>query len=181
MSEISFKLLALLNELLDKNKIESGKIILNKNFHEYIPFVQEIIEYNSLYANNKNIKIITDFPNESVLKYFDKMHMERVLNNLLSNAIKYSKSGSAVTVKVTVNKGNYLLTEVIDEGVGIPDTEFKKILSYLSKASTQLTSGETNHGLGLAIVKNVIEAHGGSITVKSIPDKGSNFYFSLPF
>ena len=123
------------------------------------------------------IKIDRDLPQIQC----DANKIEQVLNNLLSNAIKYSFSKSNILVEVRINEAEqHILTIVKDQGQGIPEEELGKVFEPFQKTSVQATMREKSSGLGLAIVKKMIEAHDGTIGVKSIVGEGSEFFFTLP-
>lgn len=105
--------------------------------------------------------------------------MTQVMNNLISNAIKYSYPNTNIKIEVT-RSDDYILTEIIDEGQGIPRDEMENLFKKFHKTSVKTTAGERSTGLGLAITKKIVEGHGGKINVTSIVNKGSTFYFTLP-
>jgi len=109
----------------------------------------------------------------------DDGKINQVLNNLIGNAIKYSYPESKITIRV-FKEDAQVVTQVIDEGQGIPEKEIEGLFNPFKRASVQPTSGETSHGLGLAIVKKIIEGHNGRVGVTSKSGKGSVFYFTLP-
>lgn len=179
IKDISFNTLAVLKNLLNVSVIESGKIDLKIENHNYIDFIKKQIVYNQIIAKNKSIIILFETNLESVNMLFDTHYLSEITSNLLSNAIKYSYNGSNIVVKVSKIE-NLVLTEIIDKGKGIPINEQEKLFSYFQKSSTQPTDGESSTGLGLAIAKQIVDLHKGTIGLKSVLNEGSNFYFSLP-
>lgn len=109
----------------------------------------------------------------------DEGQIIQVLNNLIGNAIKYSYPDSEVTIKI-FKEDNQIITQVIDQGQGIPKEELENVFLMFQKTSTKPTAGESSHGLGLAIVKKIVEGHEGQIAVKNNQGNGSTFYYSLP-
>ncbi len=109
----------------------------------------------------------------------DKIKVEQVINNLITNAIKFSFPKSDVEINV-IPQQDKMLTRIIDHGIGIQSDELEKIFKAFKSGSKKGTLGEEGTGLGLAISKKIIEAHGGSIGVKSQSGKGSEFWFTLP-
>ncbi|WP_371823822.1 sensor histidine kinase [Lentimicrobium sp. L6] len=97
----------------------------------------------------------------------------------MGNAIKYSYSAKRIWVKVQI-QDNSILTHVIDEGQGIPENELPNVFKAYKTTSSKPTDDEKSTGLGLAIVKKIVEAHQGSISVKSTAGIGSEFTFTLP-
>ena len=172
-------MLQLINDLLDISKIESGKLDLKKNEIDYIAFVERNIRMNEYFAQNKDIGIVSEFGIQQQILSFDDGKIDQVLNNLIGNAIKYSNPGTTITVKVFV-ENNQIVTQIIDNGQGIPEQEINDIFRPFKKTSVRPTNGESSHGLGLAIVKKIIEGHKGEVGVSSVVGTGSNFYFTLP-
>ena len=179
INRISNNSLRLVDNLLNVSQIELGILQLNIQQHDYVYFVNNIILFQQLLASNKKIKIELHCDHTDIYFGYDEIHIEQVINNLLMNAFKYSKPGSRIKIKISKTDAG-VLTEIIDEGVGIPENEIGKLFNFFQKTSAKPTSGEKGNGLGLAISKKIITAHGGTIHVKSIAGKGSNFYFFLP-
>jgi len=179
INRISKNSLRLVDNLLNVSQIEMGVLQLSIQQHDYIDFVQNIIVFQQLLADNKNITIEFDCTFEEIYFGYDEAHIEQVLNNLVMNALKYSYPGSIITIRVSKTDMG-VLTEVIDNGVGIPGNEIGNLFNFFQRTSAKATSGEKGSGLGLSICKKIITTHGGSIHVKSVEGKGSNFYFYLP-
>ena len=126
----------------------------------------------------KEIAILSSFDDvPDVL--FDANRVSQVFDNLMSNAIKFSPHGSKIYVKM-YKKDQMIAVDVKDEGPGIPEEERSLLFGEFQQLSSQPTGGEKSTGLGLAIVKKTIEAHQGTITVKSETGKGSTFTFAVP-
>ena len=180
IKDLSSNTVAVLDNLLDISKIESGKIELSLQSEDLIDFINKHIHLNQRLAKQKQIAINYRSNLKKLITKFDKKHLSEVIDNLLSNAIKYSKPNSEIVVKVSQMGKNKVLTEIIDSGEGIPLAEQKKLFHYFQTASTRPTAGEKSTGLGLAIAKQLINLHKGEIGLKSSEKKGSNFYFTLP-
>lgn len=179
ITRVSSEMLNLLNDFLDISKIEAGKLDLKKEETDYIQVVEKNIKMNSFIAQNKKIKIVHEFEMSEQILSIDRGKIDQVLNNLISNAIKYSYPDTTIIVKV-FRESNQIVTQVIDQGQGIPENEVDGIFSLFQKTSIRPTGGENSHGLGLAIVKKIIEGHEGEVGVTSELGKGSVFYFTLP-
>jgi signal transduction histidine kinase len=134
---------------------------------------------NELLARGKGIEIIRNLGSQKLIVSIDEEKINQVLNNLIGNAIKYSYPKSTITVKV-VKENNQFVTQVIDNGQGIPEKELDGLFNPFKQTSVKPTSGEASHGLGLAIVKKIIEGHNGHVGVTSEFGKGSVFSFTLP-
>jgi signal transduction histidine kinase len=169
----------LIEDILDYSKIEAGRIELQKVRTDYNSLVLDNLRINSLIAEQKGINITSDLePGLSNIE-LDQKKIEQVLHNLLSNAVKYSGRDSGITVTTRKDKGG-VMTVVRDQGQGIPEEELHRLFQPFQRTSVRSTSGEASTGLGLAIVKRIVEAHGGSIGVRSRVGEGSEFYFYLP-
>lgn len=180
IKETSTNSLAILENLLDISKIESGKIILKIKEQDYIPFIRNQITLNQMLAKNKDIVISFKSQKENLLIDFDEHYLTEVINNLLSNAIKYSNRNTEIVVNISTQNNN-VITEVIDNGIGIPFAEQQNLFKYFQTTSSQPTEGEKSTGLGLAITKQIIILHNGTIGVESEQNRGSKFYFTIPF
>lgn len=172
--------LVVLHNLLDVSKIESGKIELKLKPQEYISFVKNIVDLNQVLANPKKIKISLQTQINDVVFHFDEHYLSEVLDNLLSNAMKFSPYNSEIIVKISTTNDDQILTEVIDNGKGIPKAEQDNLFKYFQTTSVTPTAGEQSTGLGLAVSKKIILLHGGEIGVESDQNQGSIFFFTLP-
>lgn len=176
---LSTDTMSVLKNLLNVSVIESGKVELKIQQHDYIDFIQKQVLYSTIIAKNKSIVIDFSTSIESIAIPFDTHYLGQVIGNLLSNAIKYSYSESVIKVIVTL-ENNFVTTKIVDQGKGIPEQEQLTLFSYFQKTSTQPTDGESSTGLGLAIAKQIVNLHQGTIGLQSKINKGSTFYFSIP-
>jgi signal transduction histidine kinase len=179
IKKTSKKSLTIIENLLDVSKIESGQLIIQKKHQDFIHFVKNQIYINRILAQNKEIEIVLITDYEQVLLDFDEHYFSEVIDNLLSNAIKYSNRNTEIQVIVSVNN-NRLRTEVVDNGIGISETEQQNLFKYFQTTSSRPTEGEESTGLGLAISKQIVNLHQGSIGVRSAKNQGSTFFFELP-
>ncbi|HEY5563654.1 MAG TPA: hybrid sensor histidine kinase/response regulator [Clostridiaceae bacterium] len=179
ITDSSKYLLDLINDILDVSDIETGKLSLNLESINYIPFLNKAISIERELAKNKNITVISQMKIESSSTLsMDKIKISQVINNFLENAIKYSSPFGKVIIKVE-DDGDYITTKVIDGGAGIPESQRDRLFKIFSKTSTTPTGGEKSHGLGLYISKKIIEAHHGIIGLEDNLNSGSIFYFKL--
>ena len=160
----------LVENYLNVSKIESGKLDLAIEPVDIVEIIRDVV---SLYS--PRTKFIDSGGHSLVLA--DRDYLERVIVNLVVNALKFSPEDSEVLVGMRKEK-DMLVTFVEDRGIGIPASELPFIFEKYRRGS--LGRKEEGSGLGLFIVKSVIEGHGGSIWVESVPGKGSIFSFSLP-
>jgi signal transduction histidine kinase len=167
--------LRLIDTLLDVNRLKTGKIILQKVRIKARAFVAAQIESIQSLAEQKNISLVNETP-EDVEMFVDPGLYARVIGNLLSNAIKFSMPGGAVTVFIP--EGSRSLA-VRDSGVGI-DPRIAPHLLTGSRKTTLGTAGEKGTGLGLFHSGEIVRAHGGFLSFRSEPGKGSVFIATLP-
>jgi signal transduction histidine kinase len=179
IGSISAGALSLLNNILDISQIEAGTLKVQKEKQEYLGLVREVVQMNKPIAGEKEQQIEVVSSKQELWLTYDKTYVSQVLMNLLTNAIKFSFKESVIRVIIKEEEG-FVVTKVVDQGVGIRDEDKEKIFKAFEKAQNQPTAGERSSGLGLAIVKKVIEAHGGKIGVKSTYGQGATFYFTLP-
>jgi PAS domain S-box-containing protein len=169
---------ALLENLLQWSRIQTGRVEYEPNdFFIYEKINQAIHLLNSS-AEKKEIKIINGV-DPSVAVFADDSMIYSVLQNLLSNAIKFSFNFGIVTFSSEI-EGNKVLISITDNGIGISEENLNKIFRIDVPHTTLGTNNEKGNGLGLIICKEMIEYNKGEITVRSIPNKGTNFTFSLP-
>ena len=178
-------LMGLINDILDFNKIDSGKVELEMAQFDVRNLVHRIIHSHSFLANEKRLKL-SCLVDESIPQILigDSLRLGQVLNNLLSNAIKFTDKGF---VKVSLSSESFHENEVEikfefeDTGIGIPESKRKTIFEAFTQASSSTSRKYGGTGLGLAIVKRLVELFGGDISVKPRPGGGSVFEFSLVF
>jgi signal transduction histidine kinase len=143
--------------------------------------LKEAIELNILFfedqANKKNLSLINQCPLKIV--HIDKNHLEIILRNFTSNAIKFSNEDSSILFKV-IDLEDFVEVFVIDEGIGLSESQIKQILNKSAMKSTSGTIGEKGIGLGLLLTKEFIEINGGSLHLKSELNKGTSMSFTIP-
>ena len=171
--------LNLIHDFLDISKIEAGIFDLNLSEQEYVSYIKTNIIQNEMLAKNKSQEIIVNTSKNSFYATFDKNKIQQVINNLLSNAIKYSFPNTKIIIDISV-QNDEIVTQIIDQGQGIPEKELSKLFRPFQTTSAKATANEKSTGLGLAIVKKIVEAHHGTIRVESTVGKGSTFIFAIP-
>lgn len=174
------RLVRLINNLLDLAKMESGTFKLQK---EWVS-VQQVAEAcaDSLLglAQTAGVNLQIHRPQEEIEALLDQDRIQQVVTNLMSNAIKYSPRGGAVTIAYHVTSDKYLEIDIIDRGPGIAQHDQELIFEKFRQATQPESKLVKGTGLGLAITKALVEEHGGIVSVRSEPGKGSTFYFTLP-
>ncbi len=177
-------LLSLVNDLLQINKIEENKVVLENSTLNLEDEIHMVSESLSFIATRNNNKIITEI-DSSIPEYLigDKLRLSQILMNLVSNALKFTQNGEVyIRVKLQNFEGtlSHIQFEVKDTGVGIPQKDLNKIFEKF----VQIDRKEDDYqgaGLGLSIVKKLVEIFGSEIFVESEESKGTRFYFTIAF
>lgn len=173
------ELITMVKNLLDLSKIESGDIIQDKEPLNLNQIVNKVVEIMLPQAEKKGITLEFQPFEPLPLVDADMNSMEGVFTNLISNGIKYTECGGKVVVKSMV-KGGYVQVDVVDTGIGIAPEDLPRIFDKFYRVKTEKTRKIMGSGLGLSIVKSIVEAHLGSVEVKSEPGKGTAFSVFLP-
>ena len=177
-------LLAVVNDILDYYKIESGNLHLEKNNFNITEVFERVINIMQFDADKKNLTLIyrPDFKNINTVNG-DSLRLQQVLLNLLSNAIKFTEKGTVTINSEWIEKtDSYVLKcSVIDTGIGINEQELQNIFLDFTQADSSITRKYGGTGLGLPICKKIIESQNGIISVTSTLEKGSCFYFEIPY
>ena len=182
LTRASLKILSLVDmasDLLDLSKIESGLISLEKKPIQFNDLIHEQVIFHMETARTKQIDILFDPSPDLPPAHANQQNMEEVLSNLITNAIKYTPEGGKIHLASTVEDG-YLCISVTDTGMGIPPEDLDLVFTRFYRVKNEKTRYITGTGLGLAIVKSIVEAHHGTIEVKSTLDKGSVFSVYIP-
>ena len=171
------RMLQLVNDLLDIEKIEAGKWDLKLQKTPISSIINRSIEMIQFQADDRKITISASKSDKEIVADADRL--ARVLVNLLSNAIKFSPRSSTITIN-TVELPGSVEIRVIDQGRGVPADAISKLFDRFQQVDIDDSAIHGGSGLGLAISKAIVEAHGGVIGVESEVGKGSTFWFRLP-
>lgn len=169
----------LIDGLLDISRIESGKIEMKMEELKIRGLIDTVFDVVRPQAKEKDIEIKVDIPAEVTQLWADKGQIERVLLNLLNNAIKFTSEGGKVIIRA-MEKDGYVQIDVSDTGIGIAETDLKKIFTEFYRADNPINQKIKGTGLGLSLTRRIIEANKGKIWVTSKLGKGSTFSFTLP-
>lgn len=172
--KLSDKLLGLLKNLLNVNRIESGNYNYKFESVNLNDTINEIVRMYIAPADEKNIPIEVDVPNKGLKIKADRYSLEQILSNLISNGIKFTYPGKKVYVSASETDKKIIL-EIKDEGQGVKPGEISKLFEKFAKISSKPTGGELSTGLGLSIVKKLTEIMKGEISVTSEIGKGTKF------
>jgi signal transduction histidine kinase len=172
-------LIELVNDLLDASKLESGTMRLDAATIELGGLVSELREQMQPLAREKEIALGEDVPEDLPPLRADRAKLRRVLVNLVSNALKFTPKGGRVRLGAS-REGAFVRVSVADTGVGIPREDLHDIFDKYAQARSRATRSEKGTGLGLYITRQLVELHGGKISVQSEVGKGSTFSFTIP-
>lgn len=173
----SGRMLMLINDLLDIEKMESGMLVLDKAPVSITSLFEECCCTASPLASEKKVELCFE-PNSACI-LVDSFRIHQVLVNLLSNAIKFSPQNSKIRLVSNMVPG-WTEISVIDQGRGIPEELIDKIFDRFRQVKESDAKAHSGSGLGLAICKALVELHGGNIFATSVPNKGSTFTFRIP-
>ncbi|MFD1001691.1 two-component regulator propeller domain-containing protein [Ohtaekwangia kribbensis] len=183
------KMMSLVNELMDFNKIESGSLKLNPRHGELIEFITSVASLFRDIADKRNITFSVRTQLTSLKGWFDRDKLERMLVNVLSNAFKFTADGGQITVIVNANftsvsqtipAARCLELVIVDNGIGMSSEELPRIFDkfYQAKSASKVTNPGT--GIGLSLTRALVALHRGTITAESLPDKETKFIITLP-
>ncbi|MCU9811711.1 sensor histidine kinase [Paraclostridium sp. AKS81] len=173
------RLLELITNLMDIEKIEYGKYKINKTKQDIV----EVIENEALRLKNhvecKGIDLIIDPEIEEKIVSFDKIEIKRCIENLISNAVKYTPEGGTIELGIK-DHINEVEIYVKDNGIGIDEEHKKIIFDRFRQVVDANEEIQNSSGLGLTITKEIVNLHGGEIYIESEFGKGSKFIIILP-
>lgn len=175
----SYRLIKLVNNLIDITKIDAGYIKPSFNLLEIVSLIEDTTQSIGIYAEAKGVNLIFDTDIEEKCIYCDGEKIERILLNLLSNALKFTPEGGTINVFFS-DKGSSIEFSVKDTGIGIKD-EFKdKIFERFTQVDKSLSRNTEGSGIGLSLTKALVDMHNGSIKVESRFGYGSEFIVNIP-
>ena len=188
----------IINDILDINKIEAGKMVFNYRTMNIHTVIENVKNNFDCVAKEHSIDFSVQEQGDLPDIYADSQRLEQVLTNLVSNAIKFTPEGKKITItselknaddiapnsnfkdEMSTLSGDYVLLSVKDEGIGIKQENINKAFDMFTQIENSLTRKVGGTGLGLSIAKQLIKAHKGIIWCESEENKGSNFYVALP-
>ncbi|ENK0557755.1 PAS domain S-box protein [Clostridium botulinum] len=174
-----YRLMKLINNLLDTTKLDSGYLKLNLVNYNIVSLIEEITLSVTSYAESKGINIIFDTNVEEKIIAVDPDKIERIILNLLSNSIKFTNVGGNIFVNI-IDCGESVYIHVKDTGVGIPSDKLESIFERFFQVDKTLKKNKEGTGIGLHLVKSFVEMHKGEVTITSELGKGTEFIIKLP-
>lgn len=179
MKQNCYRLVRLVNNLIDITKIDSRYFELSLENYNITDVIEEICLSVASYIESKSLNFTFDTEVEEKIIACDPNIVERILLNLLSNAIKFTSPGGQITVNI-YDDGDFIKILVKDTGIGIPLDKQHMVFERFMQVDKSLSRNKEGSGIGLSLVKSLVELHGGSIEVKSKINYGSEFIFTLP-
>ncbi|MBN2709045.1 MAG: hypothetical protein JXR46_08370 [Calditrichaceae bacterium] len=184
------KVLKLIDNFLTASKLEAGKFSIKTEVNSLNALIEAIYEHHLILAKKKEIELKHDLDARMSLMEFDKIRIEQVITNYVSNALKFTKKNGTITIRSLLTEEKNKLTgenmpvvqvSVTDTGVGIPIEEQAKVFSKYEQTEAGKDASLKGTGLGLAICKEIVSLHNGRVWLESQQEKGSTFYFSIPY
>jgi len=174
------RLSSIINDLLDVQKFEAGKFVLQLKPVDLVDLVQQAISASNAYAHKYqvHVKLHADLATPLTVNA-DALRIRQVVDNLLSNAIKFSRPGGSVEVELS-GDAQQVKVAITDHGVGIPESFHKRVFDKFSQADASDSRTQEGTGLGLTICKKIVESHQGHIGFVSEEQQGSCFWVTLP-
>ena len=175
----SERLVRIINDILDIEKIESGKLTLNLQSIDVAPFLQHALEVHQAYGQKYQVQFVLDPFHDTLHISADPDRLQQVMANLLSNAAKFSPTGAEVRVRAKPEPTRVRF-EVEDHGSGIPEEFRSRIFGKFAQADGSASRRFEGTGLGLSITRQLVLAMGGTIGFNSVEGQGTTFHFDLP-
>jgi signal transduction histidine kinase/response regulator RpfG family c-di-GMP phosphodiesterase len=175
----SRRLLRLVNQLLDLQRLDAGRMQPSFRPCDLVGFCYSTAESFRAYCDKKGLHLITQLQ-ECPLLYLDIERFDKVIYNLLSNAVKFTPEGGTITLTVEP-AGAHCLLQVKDTGIGIRTEQIPYLFERFHQAEGSASRSYEGSGLGLALVKELVELHGGQISVESVYGEGTTFTVWLHF
>jgi PAS domain S-box-containing protein len=179
MKQNCYRLLRLVNNLIDITKIDARFLELDLEECNIVSLIEDITLSVSKYMENKSLNLIFDTDVEEKFLWCDPNKIERIILNLLSNAVKFTKPFGSIFVTL-YDKDQSLVISVKDTGIGIENDKLDMIFERFKQVNKSFTREQEGSGIGLSLVKALVILHNGSIEVKSIYGSGTEFIIEIP-
>lgn len=174
-----FRLLKLINNLIDSTKLEAGFFNINIKNHDIVSCVEDITMSICEFAEKNKISITFDTEEEEKIIAFDLNHLERILLNILSNSIKFNRENGNIDVNMGFDE-KYVNISIKDTGIGIPKDKIGLLFDRFKKINNRLTKVNEGSGIGLFIANELVKINGGEMKVNSELGEGTEFIIKIP-
>lgn len=175
----SERLTLLINDILDMEKIEAGKMDFQFQPMDLASLVERAVEANRGFGEAYDVKFVLNEPPKTMIVNGDEGRLMQVMGNLMSNAAKFSPKGAEVELAL-LEDANYFRITVSDYGPGIPEDFRSKIFDKFSQVDSSNTRQKGGTGLGLSISQAIVQRHGGFIDFNTVTDEGTTFFVDFP-
>jgi two-component system phosphate regulon sensor histidine kinase PhoR len=175
----ALRLNALLTDLIEISKIESGQLKFSFRYFDIVGLISEIVATMEIRGSKRGINLVVETPNGDALTvYGDKERLTQVLTNLIDNAVKYNRENGTVTISAA-KVDNQVQLSIADTGIGIPEADVDRVFERFFRVDKARSRAVGGTGLGLSIVKHILEAHDTQARVTSEQGVGTTFSFKL--
>jgi len=173
IEESGVHLLQIINDILDIAKIETGKLDIEFQDISYPELLEEALVMVREGMKNKQISFSNELPNDELIIQGDRQMLRQVLINLITNAVKYTPDKGEITVSTHRPDNESVEISVTDTGIGIAERDIARVLEPFEQVEASMVRTSGGVGLGLSLTKKMVEAHGGRLTLTSVPDVGT--------
>ena len=181
INESGIKMIKLVNDLLNVNRIEEGRFVIIPKLFSLSATIEELVNELKLMAQAQHIELVFENHPKDTDVYADEEKIRMVIQNLIDNAIKYSKKdGGRVEITIDKEKDKFIKVSVKDNGVGIPAMVQKEVFGKFFRGDNLVKQKVDGTGLGLFIARGIVRISGGDVNFESKENVGSNFWFTLP-
>lgn len=173
-------LLALINDLLDLAKVESGMVELKEDLLDLASLANDVMRIVGRTEFARGVNLVLE--QDAVAPHFkgDKRKFNQILINLISNAVKFTAEGKTVAVRIKTGADGGIIVEVADQGVGIPAKDLQRVMEPFFQVDSALNRSHPGTGLGLPLCRQLVELHGGTLELESVVGQGTTARMKMP-
>lgn len=177
----SYRLLRLVNNLIDITKIDGGFYEIKLGNYNIVSIIEDIVLSVAEYMKNNNRNIVFDTSDEEIILACDPDKIERIVLNLLSNALKYTEENGNIEININADNNNEkVIVSIKNDGAPIPEEDAHNIFNRFKQCDKLMNMRREGSGIGLSLVYSLLEMHGGKIWVNTKIKKGAEFIFEIP-
>lgn len=176
----SYRLLRLVNNLIDITKIDGGFYEIKLGNYNIVSIIEDIVLSVAEYMKNNNRNIVFDTSDEEIILACDPDKIERIVLNLLSNALKYTEENGNIEINISADNNEKVIVSIKNDGAPIPEEDAHNIFNRFKQCDKLMNMRREGSGIGLSLVYSLLEMHGGKIWVNTKIKKGAEFIFEIP-